>query len=173
MLTRAFLLGLLLAGASLGQNEAANTPASEPKFYHLDFVVKEVEAGKTINARTYTMTVATGPERTSVRSGNRLPVPTGPRVPNAAVPTQFTYVDVGTNIDCWNAKEIQGQLALSVTADVSTTAEVPDIPQPVIRQVKWNSPVVVPLRKATVIFSSDDPSSKRQMQLELTANPVK
>jgi hypothetical protein len=39
--------------------------------------------------------------------------------------------------------------------------------------VKWNAPVIVPLRKATVIFASDDPSSKRQMQLELTATPIK
>jgi hypothetical protein len=56
---------------------------------------------------------------------------------------------------------------------VSSAAETPDAPAPVIRQVKWNAPVIVPLGKPTVIFSSDDPSSKRQMQLELTARPIK
>jgi hypothetical protein len=60
-----------------------------------------------------------------------------------------------------------------VAAEVSSAAETPDAPAPVIRQVKWNSPVIVPLGKPTVIFSSDDPSSKRQMQLELTARPIK
>jgi hypothetical protein len=59
-----------------------------------------------------------------------------------------------------------------VTAEVSSAAETTDAPAPVIRQVKWNSPVIVPLRKPTIIFSSDDPSSKRQMQLELTAIPI-
>jgi hypothetical protein len=32
--------------------------------------------------------------------------------------------------------------------------------------------VIVPLKKPTVVFSSDDVASKRQMQLELTATPI-
>jgi hypothetical protein len=136
-------------------------------------MVKELEGGKTINARSYAMTVATDKGRTSVRTGNRVPVPSGPRTGTAGPPQNFQYVDVGTNIDCWDAAEIQGQLALMVSAEVSSAVEAPDAPAPVIRQLKWNSPAIVPLRKPTVIFSSDDPSSKRQMQLELTASPVK
>ena len=177
MLKRTFLFAVIVAGGCLGQNEPAKAgggAAAEPKYFHLDFVVKELEAGKTINSRAYTMTVSTDGGRTSVRSGNKVPVPTeqrhGPGAPNN---TQFTYVDVGTNIDCWNSKEMQGQLTLWVIAEVSSAADAPDAPGPVIRQVKWNAPVIVPLRKATVIFSSDDPSSKRQMQLELTASPIK
>jgi hypothetical protein len=177
MLTRAFLLAVIVAGGCLGQNEPAKAtggPPAEPKYFHLDFVVKELEGGKVINARAYTMTVATDTGRSSVRSGNKVPVPTEQhRAAGAPGNTQFTYVDVGTNIDCWNSKEIQGQLVLTVTAEVSSAAEAPDVTAPVIRQVKWNAPVIVPLRKATVIFASDDPSSKRQMQLELTATPIK
>jgi hypothetical protein len=33
--------------------------------------------------------------------------------------------------------------------------------------------VIVPVGKPTVIFSSDDVASKGQMQLELTASPIK
>jgi len=176
MLTRTFLLAVIVAGGCLGQTEPAKAeggPAAEPRYFHLDFVIKEMEGGKTINTRAYAMTVSTDRERTSVRSGNRVPVPMGSRPAGAPSNTQFTYVDVGTNIDCWNSKEIQGQLTLMVTAEVSSAADTQDAPAPVVRQVKWNSPVVVPLRKPTVIFSSDDPSSKRQMQLELTASPIK
>jgi hypothetical protein len=32
--------------------------------------------------------------------------------------------------------------------------------------------VIVPLKKPTVIFSSDDLTTKHQMQLELTATPI-
>jgi hypothetical protein len=46
------------------------------------------------------------------------------------------------------------------------------MPAPVIRQNRWSSNVVVPLKKPTLIFASDDATSKRQMQLELTAAPV-
>jgi hypothetical protein len=44
---------------------------------------------------------------------------------------------------------------------------------PVTRQNQWRSAVVIPVKKPTVVFSSDDVSSKRQLQLELTATPVK
>jgi hypothetical protein len=173
MLMPTFLLAVIVAGACPGQSQPAKAEAAaEPRYFDLDFVVKEVEGGKTINARAYSMTVSTDRERTSIRSGNRVPVPTAPRTGSGGVSTQITYVDVGTNIDCWNTKEIQGQLTLMVTAEVSSAAETSDAPAPVIRQVRWNSPVIVPLKKPTVIFSSDDPTSKRQMQLELTATPI-
>jgi hypothetical protein len=174
MLMRTFLAVVMAAGGCLGQKEAASgTGAAEPRYFHLDFVVKEVEGGKTINTRSYAMTVTTDRERASIRSGNRVPVPSGPRPAPGTQSVPFTFVDVGTSIDCWNSRELQGQLALMVSAEVSSASEVPDAPAPVIRQVKWASPVIVPLRKPTVIFSSDDPSSKRQMQLELTAIPIK
>jgi hypothetical protein len=84
------------------------------------------------------MTVSTD-ERTSVRSGNRVPVPSGPRPAPGTPSGTFTFVEVGTNIDCWNSKEVQGQLALMVTAEVSSAVETPDAPAPVIRQLKWNN----------------------------------
>lgn len=171
MWTRTFLLTVLMAGGCFAQSEPPKAAAPQPaekKYFHLDFVVKELEGGKTINARAYAMNVATDNERTSIRTGNKLPVPSGGPGSKA-----FTFVEVGTNIDCWNAKEIQNQLALSVSVDISSAATEPDLPGPVVRQGKWSSPVIVPLRKPTVVFSSDDPTSKRQMQLEITASPIK
>jgi hypothetical protein len=175
MRMRTFFIPVILAGGCLAQNQPAKAggePDAEPRYFHLDFVVKEVEGGKIINARAYSMTVGTDRGKTSVRSGNRVPVPSG-QPGNALASTQFHYVDVGTNIDCWDAKIVQGQLTLMVIAEVSSAATAPDVPAPVIRQVKWNAPAVVALRKPAIIFSSDDPTSKRQMQLELTATPIK
>jgi hypothetical protein len=75
------------------------------------------------------MTVSPDRERSSVRSGNKVPVPTEQRhAPGAPSNTQFTYVDVGTNIDCWNSKEIQGQFTLMVTAEISHLVEVGQYP---------------------------------------------
>ena len=88
MLTRTFLLAMIMAGACLGQTEpakAGGAPAAEPRYFHLDFVIKELEGGKAINARAYAMTVSTDRERTAVRSGNKVPVPTGPRPAGAPV----------------------------------------------------------------------------------------
>ena len=65
-------------------------------------------------------------------------------------------------------------LALYVTAEISSAAtERPADGPPMIRQTKWSSSVLVPLRKPTVVFSLDDPTTKGQMQLEMTATPIK
>jgi hypothetical protein len=84
------------------------------------------------------------------------------------------YVDVGVNIDCRALKEIQNQLALAVTSEISSAAaESASSGPPLIRNARWNSDVIVQIGKPTVIFSSDDPTTKRQLQLELTATPIK
>ncbi len=102
----------------------------------------------------------------SIRTGSKVPVRSGTSIP------QYQYVDVGVNIDSRNAREIQDQLALTVSADVSSYVAEADASAPLVRQTKWNSTVIVPFKKPTVIFSSDDPTSKRQMQLELTATRI-
>ena len=161
----------LITGACFGQSESGKA-AEQPKYFHLDFVVKELDGGKVVNARNYATAVATVDSTCSIRTGNKVPIPTGGP---GGDHNQYTFVDVGVNIDCrGGAREIDGNLALMVVAEVSSVAAggSPMLP-PMIRQTKWSSNVIVPFRKPTVIFSSDDPTSKGQMQLELTATPIK
>jgi hypothetical protein len=159
------LASVLVAGICLAED------AVPAKFYKLDFVVKEVEAGKVLNTRSYSATVsASADHNCRIRTGNRVPVPTV-----SASPSTYTYLDVGVNIDCFHMKESQGELSLDIQADISSlmqeTASPPSLP-PIVRQNKWGSTVIVPLKKPTVVFSSDDVTGKRQMQLELTATPI-
>lgn len=166
------LLALTMAsGAGFAQNQEAPTVAETPKFYKLDFVVKEVEGGKVLNARAYS-TMVSADERNSraqIRTGSRVPYTIGSIGPSAAV----QYADVGVNIDTGVVNELEGRLSLSVSADVSSVpaAEVTG-PAPTVRQNRWSSTAIVPLGKPTLLFSSDDPGSTRQMQLELTATPI-
>jgi len=169
------LMAALVAGACFAQSESAK-PAEPPppKYFRLDFVVRELDSGKVLNSRAYSMTISTDPQNrvSSIRAGSRVPVST-----KSGASSESTYIDVGVNIDCNSAKEVQNQLALNVSADISTTANDTTVPNynpglPVIRQNKWTGNVLVPLRKATTIFSSDDASTKHQMQLELTATPI-
>src|SRR5262245_36722847 len=90
-------------------------PAPEQAtFYKLDFVVKEVEAGKTINSRNYSaIQSASGKERSSIRTGNRVPVPSGEK--------NFQFIDVGVNIDFSQLRELPGdRVAIEVGLDVSS-----------------------------------------------------
>ncbi|MGI9070252.1 MAG: hypothetical protein ACR2JB_02710 [Bryobacteraceae bacterium] len=164
----AFLAAALMAGTCLAQSEKSK---DEPqKFYRLDFVVKEVADAKVINTRSYSTMISTGAHPGSIRTGNKVPFQTGPA-------SNYDYLDVGVKVDCRSAREVDNQLWLWVTADVSNlapgsaalSAGVP----PLLRQNSWSSDLILPLRKPTVIFSSDDPTSTHKMQVELTATPIR
>ncbi len=169
-------LGLWVVGLALVAGTCFAQDALPPKFYKLDFAVKEVEAGRVLNSRTYSAVVSTevvnGPQSCSMRTGSRVPYSTtGPGIGSG----QYSYLDLGVNIDCRAVKELAGQLTLYVLADISSIAQEPtpspSLP-PFVRQNRWSSVVIVPLKKPTVLFSSDDLTTKHQMQLELTATPI-
>jgi hypothetical protein len=154
-------LALLVAGTCSAQN-----PEPAPSYYKLDFVLKEVEGGKVLNSRAYSMIVSTDKSSSaSIRTNSKVPIST--------VPGQFTYSDIGVNIDCNSIREVQRELSLVVSADVTNTQrETPGSMNPVIRSNRWTSRVVVPLKRSTTLFSSDDNVTKGQLQLELTATLI-
>jgi hypothetical protein len=162
MVTAAFAT-LMLAGLAYGQN-----PVPSDDFYKLDFSLKEMEAGKLVNTRSYQMTVRGNDNAmSSIRSGGRVPVPQE---------KGFTYIDVGTNLDVRRITKLQDQVIMDVIAEISGALEGSDgkaaATPPTVRQTRWNSQVLLPLKKPTVLFSSDDPTSRRQLQLEVTVTPI-
>lgn len=165
-----FLISAMLAGSCWAQAEKGKE--EQRKFYHLDFVVKEVADGKVINSRSYSTMISTGVHAGSIRTGNKVPYQTGP----AETTVQYQYQNVGVNIDCREARELDNQLSLWVTADVSSVAPGQPVGRgspPLLRDNSWSSDLILPLRKPMVIFSSDDPTSTHKMQVELTATPIK
>ena len=156
------VLCLIVTCAAAQEKEAADGP-----FYKLDFVVKEVEAGKIINSRNFSaIQSASGKARSSIRTGARVPVQTGEK--------SFQFIDIGVSIDFNQLHELPGdRIAIELGFDISSNAASENAPHPIIRQNKWQSTVMMPVRKATTIFTSDDPTSKRTMQIEMTATPLK
>ena len=167
-----FLVTLLLAGSAVGQNEPK--PPEPSKFYKLDFVIRELQDGKIVNTRNFVLSLSQTQPSGSVRTGDKVPVSTASIGSNGLVNTQFTYIDVGVNIDCRLMRVIDNQLELTVTADVSSVANQGGSPsdRPTITTNKWNAGATIPLRKPTILFSADGASAKRQMQLEVTATPI-
>jgi hypothetical protein len=147
-------------------------------YYHLEFVVQELGTdGKPVNSRAYSTTVATNSIETSViRTNSRVPVATGTvsegAINSSLVNTQFQYQDVGVQIDIRHAHEIDRLLTLNLTADVRSiggTAILGATHEPITRQNRWESWVLIPIGKATVVFNSDDLDSKGSMQMVVTA----
>ena len=160
------LIALLLAAPVLAQEGT--------KFYRLDFVLKELEENKVVSQKTYSTSMSTDERQKGalIRSGTKVPYRSGAGNDN--------YVDVGVNIDCQRIQEVNGQLVVQVSAEITSVpapsgtpgeSAVPGIP--VVRQNRWNSVAVVAIAKATTLFSSDDLNTKRKLQLELTATPIK
>ena len=168
--------------------ETAKAPEPPGHYYHLEFVIQELGSdGKPTNSRTYSTIVSTDrTEHTSaIRTGSRIPIITGAlhgTSGDGKLEFQYQYLDVGVNIDTQNVHEIGNQLAVYLKAEISSLAAPPSpapatgselANDPVIRQNSWFAPVVIPIGKATVVFSSDALESKGGMQLVVTVTPVK
>ena len=172
----------LLPVAVPAQNPAETAAATPQHFYHLHFAVAEVDAtGKVTNTRGYEETIATtdggqpiGDQQ--IKTGSRVPIVTGSYGANSnPANTQFQYIDLGVNLDVRDAREHGDKLGMRLKAEISSIArqtEVAGMGEPVIRQNTWDSIVMIPVGKPTVVFSSDDLDTKGKMQVELTATKV-
>ena len=170
----AFLIPLLTVLAAPISIQAQTNPephaktadaSPDKRFYRLEFTVKQLEGGHVINSREYSVVLG-GKGRTSMRSGTRIPYK------HEGIPD---FLNIGLSIDCANTEEVNGQLSLHLKADLSSLIGPPASAAelPVQRTNLWESDVILPLRKSTVLFSSDDLSSKQNIQLELLATPIK
>jgi hypothetical protein len=155
MLTRSFLALIIISAGCFAQE----APPEQPKFYKLEFVVKELNAGKVTNSRSY-MTIGRA-ERSmqSIRTGDKVLI-------------SNSYIDLGVNIDVTDIAPTGNDLRMRVTAEISSAEKDQSLPNPIIRHTRWSSDVLLPLKRATVLFSSDSTASKSQTQLELTATMV-
>ena len=135
--------------------------------YRLDFSVNELEDGKKINTRQYSMNLTAG-DADEIKIGTRVPVDSGPGT--------FQYLDVGTNIWCRIVERAEG-IPLTVRADVTNLALSDQASghdsHPIVRQFKINASTLAQVGKPMVVGSVDDPNSKRQFQLEVTVSKVK
>ena len=184
LLCSLFLIAFALPQAGRAQDadkptESAKAAEALPNFYHLVFVVQELDAaGKPVNSRTYTTSVNTDRHFTGqIRTGSHIPIATGASASGDAkglVNTQFQYIDVGVSFDLSHVVEVGRQISLDLSTDISSVADAkdPNLHQPVIRQNRWHAPVLIPIGKPTVIFTSDSLDSKGSFQVTVTATPL-
>jgi hypothetical protein len=135
--------------------------------YRVDFSLNELEDGKKINTRQYSVNVNSD-ESNEIKIGTRVPV--------ESKEEEFQYLDVGTNVWC-RIEERSDGVALSVRAENSNFA-IPDQgtghdARPVIRQLKISGSTLALLGKPMIVGSMDDPNSKRRFQLEVTVTKLR
>ncbi|HVP53433.1 MAG TPA: hypothetical protein VMU45_00430 [Candidatus Eisenbacteria bacterium] len=164
------LAALLTIGAAAVAQESAPRPAKPPRhFYKLTYVLKESDEGKVVNQRTFVVTGSTGDVNMIERYASRLRA--GSRYP-VRDEGKTNYIDVGVNLDT-RLEEVAEGLAMDTTAEISSVGgeSTTSGSAPVLRQVRTNAQAVVALNKSFVLFTVDDPASRHQFQLEVTAAP--
>jgi hypothetical protein len=142
-----------------------DTPRTEA--YRLDFSINELEDGKKINSRQYSMNL-TKNQPQDIKIGTRVPV--------EGKQGEIQYMDVGTNIS-GRLQVRNDQLELFVNTEMTNFA----IPEqatgheshPVIRQLKIGGSTLVVLGTPMIIGMADDPNSKRQFQVEVTMTKLR
>jgi hypothetical protein len=164
--TRRWITGVLALTMATGTCFCED--AEPAKFYKLEFVLREVQGAKVLNARTYSAVAATG-RMSEIRSGTKIPY-----VSKQGGTTEFQQIDIGVNIDVKEIKEVQNRLNFNIFVEISSIAEgAPDpTDHPVVRQNRWTSNTTVPFKKPTLLFSSDSTDAKTQTQVEVTAMPL-
>ena len=147
--------------------------AQESSTYKVDFTIRDTgdAGGKT--GRKYSLLVNRG-EKSTFKVGNRVPVATGSQSGNAMMNTQFTYIDVGLNIDC-RVAEIGSKVAVHADLDIST-AVMPEktnpVPNPTISSIRLNIDTTVMPAKPTVIASFDDPVTGRKFDIDVSVAKI-
>ncbi|MBV9183269.1 MAG: hypothetical protein JO356_18355 [Acidobacteria bacterium] len=134
-------------------------PAVTP--YHAEFVVTELEDGKKVNTRHFSMNINAG-RRQSVKIGSRVPV--------EFHGGELQYLDIGTDITC-HLEERQNGLGLEVSAQISSMADHTN--PPVVRQFRIESSTVAAVGKPVIIGTADVPDSTHQFALEVTVTKAK
>ena len=177
------ILMFLTVGTLAAQQETTKTGKESPEkdivtkiaampAYRLAFNIYELQDGKKINQREYSMLA-----QADNRGGNKLKI--GTKVPIDEGGGNITYVDVGLELDCSAAETINNKLAASVDINISNFA-IPEQnadprtagSRPVLRVVTQRVRVLLTPGKPQIITSMDDVNSTKRMQVEVTAIKV-
>jgi len=148
--------------AAAASSQAQTRPVS---VYRYEFVVRELEDGKQINSRQYTLSGKSF-DWARLRVGSRIPIMTG-------VGNQFQYHDVGINIDCRLDEGERGPMLYTSFESSSVVAGAGSSTPPVVRQVKSQGDSLVVLAKPMIITTLDDVGTNRRYEIEVTVTKVK
>ena len=164
--------GLVLAAAMLLPAAAAFAQGADAPAFKVEFTLRDSTDAMAKSGRKYTLLMAPRVKST-MRMGNRVPVVTGAQ--SAGGNAQFTYFDVGVNIDCVVDERggkyvMHADLDLSVLVPPEKTANA--TPNPTVSQIKLAIDTAVPPGKQTSIATFDDPATARKFDVDVTLTKI-
>jgi hypothetical protein len=90
--------------------------------------------------------------------------------------TQYSYADIGVNIDC-RLREVAAKIAMSANIELSSVLHTGKdasgiAPNPTIAQTRIEVTTDLEPGKPTVLSTVDDPVTQRKLNIEATATKV-
>jgi hypothetical protein len=159
-------------------------PAPPPISLKVSLVFSRYQGEKKISSVPHTLWVTTG-DRTSLRLGTQIPVPTTMVKDNGGAVQSYNYRDVGTNIDCSaTAAPPDGSFRLNITI-TDSSVYFPDQSDSAIKSTttatgapafrNFNSTFTIVLRDGQTAQSTavTDPVSGQTIKLDATLNVQK
>ncbi len=148
-----------------------HTPAVTP--LRVTVVFTEYDGDKKISNLPYTFTVNADEKRASpssrIRNGARIPISTGQG-------GGFTYLDVGTNIDCSATQQDDGRFKLQMVLERSSIvpeSQTPSGNNPVVRNFRVDLNPVLKDGQSVESVASTDPLTGHVYKVSVTVNAVK
>jgi hypothetical protein len=165
------------AQTSDGSAKKQETPSTtavqnDARYFRLDFVVRELDGKRAVSSRNFSTTIVANDRfhrDASIRTGNRVPIP------GASKDAQFSYSDIGVNIDCSGLETVGPELSMFVAVDISSLPDLPAGSQsmpPILRSTRWRSATLVALAKPTIVFTAEDEHTGHILEVEVTATPL-
>jgi type II secretory pathway component GspD/PulD (secretin) len=146
------------------------------KSFRVTYTFTETDGGKRVGTQHYAMIVSDG-QRAQVKEGSKVPLATGSYsgTSQAAVQTQFQYIDVGMNFDATFTATTGGGLLKTKVEESSVIEEKPvaGVQEPVLRQSTYEGSPMLVFGKPAVLNSLDLPNSTRHVDLEVMVEEIK
>ena len=144
------------------------------KDYRLNYTLTETDNGKRVGISHLSMVTSSG-NRSTVKQGSKVPIVTGSYDRDKTdVQTQFTYLDVGINLDA-TVSDFAGGVTLKTKAEESSIAEEKSGvgTDPIVRQSVLDLVTNVALGKPMVLGSLDIQGSTRHLDIEVVVDQIK
>lgn len=137
--------------------------------YRVTFTLAESDAGKRIGVQHYTVVAVAG-QRSTTKQGSKIPVATGSyKEAGGGMQQQFTYLDIGMNIDLTLTPSSTGlQMKAKVEqSSVSEESVIAGVHEPVVRQTVFEGYTSVTPGKPQAIGQLDLPGSTRHVDIDV------
>ncbi len=144
------------------------------KTYRLTYTITDLDGAKRIGTQHFAVIVVAG-GRTVLKQGSRVPIATGTFTPGASgSQTQFTYLDIGLNIDTSLDESAEGVRLRTkveqsgIAGDKSSLGDQ----DPIVRQTQIEGTSILTPGKPLILGSIDIPGTTRHLDIEVNLEVV-